>query len=239
MAVGGLEVSRMGKARTSRLWGIGVIAASVCCLWFGQSSGAAEQTGKIVGWGRQIVGVDLDEGFVAVVAGGFHTLGLKEDGTITARGGNSGGQCEVPSPNADFIAVAAGGAHSLGLKEDGSVVGWEWNEEGECDIPSPNTDFVAVSAGFGHSLGLKVDGSIVAWGWNYDGQCDIPLPNSGFIGISAGGRCSVVLQRVCGYVLAGDLTDDCEVDFDDFVVMCVNWLVDCYVEPVDGACAPK
>jgi len=40
--------------------------------------------GSIVGWRAQVVGVDLSEGFVSVVAGDMHRLGLKADGSIVA-----------------------------------------------------------------------------------------------------------------------------------------------------------
>jgi len=190
----------MGRSRTLRLWGITVIAASVCCLCLGQAGGAVQETGRIVGWGTQVVGVDLDGDFAVITSGVYHSLALKEDGAIVAWGSNGYGQCDIPSPNADFIAVAAGGEFSLGLKEDGSIVAWGWNDYGQCDIPSPNTNFIAVSAGDTYSLAL---------------------------------------QRVCRYVVAGDLNDDCEVDFDDFALMAANWLIDCYIEPVGPACVVK
>jgi hypothetical protein len=47
------------------------------------------------------------------------------------------------------------------------------------------------------------------------------------------------LQRVCEYVLAGDLSDDCQVDFDEFARMAANWLIDCHTEPPNQACIPK
>ena len=34
--------------------------------------------GKIIGWGAQVVGVDLDSSFKAVAVGAFHSLGLKK-----------------------------------------------------------------------------------------------------------------------------------------------------------------
>ncbi|MCK4873999.1 MAG: hypothetical protein KAS72_14855, partial [Phycisphaerales bacterium] len=37
--------------------------------------------GSIVGWGSQVVGVDLSGGFVSVAAGNYHNLGLKDDGS--------------------------------------------------------------------------------------------------------------------------------------------------------------
>ena len=43
----------------------------------------------------------------------------------------------------------------------------------------------------------------------------------------------------CGYVLAGDMNDDCKVDFRDFAVMAKNWLIDCGLTPEDLACVPK
>lgn len=64
---------------------------------------------------------------------------------------------------------------------------------------------------------------------------------NGRIYIAAGtpsGRELFVLQD-CQYVLAGDLNDDCRVDFFDFAAMAANWLVDCDVTPGDPACVPK
>ncbi|MCK4341956.1 MAG: hypothetical protein KAY37_09565, partial [Phycisphaerae bacterium] len=60
--------------------------------------------------------------FVALAGGGFHSLGLKTDGSIVAWGSNYYGQCDVPEPNTDFVAVAGGGWHSLGLKAAASPV---------------------------------------------------------------------------------------------------------------------
>jgi alpha-tubulin suppressor-like RCC1 family protein len=155
--------------------------------------GAAD--GSIIGWGSQVIGGDLTKGFIAIAAGGDHSLGLKHDGSIVAWGFNYYGQCNIPSPNSGFIAISAGYEHSLGLKQDGSIVAWGDNKYGRCNIPSPNSGFIAISAGGGHSLGLKQDGSIVAWGYNYWGQCNIPSPNSGFIAISAGGDHSLGLKQ--------------------------------------------
>ena len=211
----------------------------VCCLCFVQSVGAAEQTGRIVGWGSQVVGNNRGGEFTAVAGGSHHSLGLKEDGSIVAWGENDRGQCDVPSPNANFVAIGAGNWHSVALRVDGSIVAWGGTHWGLCDVPSPNTDFIAIAAGSYHNLGLKEDGSIVAWGENDSGQCDVPSPNNDFIAISAGGYHSLGLKRECQYALPGDLNDDCEVDFDDFALMCGNWLTDCYIEPLDPACVPK
>jgi len=112
-------------------------------------------TGSIVGWGLQVVGVDLSGPFDAVAAGRLHSLGLKSDGSIVAWGWNEFGQTNVPAPNAEFIAVAAGIGHSLGLKSDGTIVAWGYNFGGQTNVPAPNADFIAVAAGGFHGLGLK------------------------------------------------------------------------------------
>jgi alpha-tubulin suppressor-like RCC1 family protein len=52
-------------------------------------------------------------GFVAIAAGGYHTLGLRADGSIAAWGANHYGQINVPPPNANFVALA-GLLHSCG-----------------------------------------------------------------------------------------------------------------------------
>jgi len=87
-------------------------------------------------------------------------------------------------------------------------------------------------------LGLKSDGSIVAWGRNNEGECDVPPPNTGFLAIVAGSYYSLGL-KVCLFNLAGDLNDDCKVDFRDFAIVAENWLIDCYTNPSDPACVPK
>jgi hypothetical protein len=73
------------RAKSLLVWSISAFA----CIFTPQSPTAAQQTGSILGWGRQVVGVDLHGGFVAVAAGETHRLGLKEDGSIVAGGYNS------------------------------------------------------------------------------------------------------------------------------------------------------
>jgi len=62
-------------------------------------------------------------------------------------------------------------------------------------------------------------------------------------------------SEVCQYVLLGDLNDDCKVDFYDFAIMALNWLIDfnfsdldimvekwlidCNIDPTNPACIPK
>jgi hypothetical protein len=77
---------------------------------------AQEVRGAIVGWGTQVVGVDLSSGFTAVAAGSRHSVGLKGDGSVVLWGDNSLDQCDGPEPNMEFIAVAARYHYSIGLR---------------------------------------------------------------------------------------------------------------------------
>jgi alpha-tubulin suppressor-like RCC1 family protein len=137
----------------------------------------------------------VGNGWVAVAAGAFHSLGLKSDGSLYVWGANGLGQLglgavgdmKTPTQLAGvWVAIAAGGFHSFGLKDDGSLYAWGQNDVGQLGIgntSNQNTpqqvgidhDWVAVSSGSQepdgfHSLGLKAGGSLWAWGNNADGQ---------------------------------------------------------------------
>lgn len=186
----------------------------------------AEKSGKIIGWGRQVVGCDMSVGFVVVSAGSIHSLGLKADGSVVAWGFNGQGRCNIPYPNEGFVSVAAGASHSLGLKADGSIVAWGDGGYGKCHPPDPNSGFVAIAAGHNHSIGLKADGSIVAWGSNGFRQCNIPSPNSGFVAIAADYTYSLGLK-----IIFGDISGDGDVDFEDIKEFTERWLDTGCVQP--------
>src|SRR3972149_2150136 len=94
------------------------------CL-ISSSAWAAPNEGSLVGWGNNDDGqTDVPTGndFVAIAAGGLHSLALKSDGSLAGWGNNDFGQATVPTGN-DFVAIAAGSYHSLALKSDGSLAG--------------------------------------------------------------------------------------------------------------------
>ena len=155
----------IGTLKRSHVRRSTVFAAAVICPLLASSGPAFSgegDSGFIVGWGSRAV-ADLSQDFIAIAAGGNHSLALRADGSVVAWGDNLHGETNVPAPNAGFIAVAGGINHSLGLKADGSIVAWG---SGETNVPAPNAGFIAIAAGAAHSLGLKADGSIVAWGAN-------------------------------------------------------------------------
>ena len=139
-------------------------------------------------------------GVKAVSAGSWHSLLLKNDGTVWAFGYNWTGQLGDGTnqdrntavqvkvngvPLTGVKAIAAGSSHSLFLKTDGSVwaVGDNWSGQlgdGVEIYPDGNThtstpvqvmsDVKAIEGGQEHSLFLKPDGRVFAVGGNSSGQ---------------------------------------------------------------------
>ncbi len=134
-------------------------------------------------------------GVVAIAAGAFHSVALKDDKTVWTWGQNDTGCLGVGPvlPNGSNIPVQTVGLtgvvaiscnigrHVLALKDDGTVWAWGWNSEGQlgngtqdnASSPSPVpgvTGAVAIGAGEYHSIALLADGTILAWGRNGEGQ---------------------------------------------------------------------
>ncbi len=142
-------------------------------------------------------------------AGGWHTVGLRSDGTVVAVGNKGSGRCAVSSWT-DIVAISAGEEHTVGLRSDGTVVAAGNKGSGQCAV-SGWTDMVAVSAGGYHTVGLRVDGTVVAVGYNKYGQCEVS-DWTDVVAVSAGEFHTVGL-RADGTVVAVGLNDEgqCEV----------------------------
>ena len=144
----------------------------------------------------------------AVAAGGYHTVGLRADGTVAATGDNFHGQCDVSGWH-DLVAVAAGNVHTVGLRADGTAVATGSNNNGRCDVSGWH-DLVAVAAGSSHTVGLRADGTAVATGDNEFGQCDV----SGWrdlVAVAAGTWHTVGL-RADGTAVATGFNEDGQCD---------------------------
>ena len=124
----------------------------------------------------------------AIAAGTYHSLFIKNDGSLWGMGGNFYGQLGNGYPElgvflpeqieaSDVTAIAAAGDHSLFLKNDGSLWATGWNSYGQLGDGTDNyytnspeqivaSNITAIAAGETHSLFLKSDGSLWAMGAN-------------------------------------------------------------------------
>jgi alpha-tubulin suppressor-like RCC1 family protein len=168
--------------------------------WGSQANGVLGDGNNIFGGGgnptpQAIAGLTR---IVQVSAGRFHSLALRDDGTVLAWGSNGFGLLGVGSETgvstrpvkvlglSDIVAVAAGENHSLALRRDGAVLAWGSNALGQLGLGKsfagaaqafviPGLVGQAIAAGYKHSLVLLTNGRVVTFGNNGDGQLGVGL----------------------------------------------------------------
>lgn len=95
-----------------------------------------------------------------VAVGYDFAIGLKEDGTLVAAGGNAYGQTLV-SKAKGVKTVSAGAYHYAGLTDTGELYSGGSNDHGERNIKEW-TDIIDVECGPYATVGLKKDGTVVS-----------------------------------------------------------------------------
>ncbi len=130
--------------------------------------------------------------WVSLVGGGYHTCGIRTDGTTWCWGDNSKGQLGVRhdrvrklpvqvGTSVDWVSLTAGFAHTCGTQVDGTAWCWGYNATGQLGDGTTTTsrtpvqigavgDWVNVNAGSNHTCGTLTDGTGWCWGSNTDGQ---------------------------------------------------------------------
>jgi len=152
--------------------------------------------------------------------------------------------------NLDLGTLGGRDSWAWSINDVGQIVGYQYSSAisinnagqivGEAEDTEGNyraTLFDPTGAGNNIDLNILID---PASGWMLISASDIN--NSGWIvgqGINPQGESHAFLLVPCRYKLAGDLNDDCKVDFADFALMAANWLVDCREDPTNPACVPK
>ena len=130
---------------------------------------------------------------IDVAAGSYHTVVLKQDGTVWTVGLNNYGQLgngtntssdefvKVEGLQEKVIAIAANNLTTYALTENGNVYGWGYNSYGQLGINSTATcyspvkmqkisDIIQISAGENYLVMLDANGSVWSVGYNGSGQ---------------------------------------------------------------------
>jgi alpha-tubulin suppressor-like RCC1 family protein len=95
----------------------------------------------------------------SVACGNWHSLALKNDGTVIAWGNNGTGQLGDGTNNSrgeatpvkelsGVVALAAGNWHNLALKEDGTIWAWGNNSTGQLGDGTTETRTTPVAIKF-------------------------------------------------------------------------------------------
>ncbi|WP_276876793.1 T9SS type A sorting domain-containing protein [Chryseobacterium joostei] len=128
----------------------------------------------------------------SVSTGGFHSVGLKTDGTLWTWGLNEVGQLgdgttsskdtpmQIGTSN-NWSKIIAGSSFSAGLRTDGTLWAWGSNLDGQLgDGTTINrmtpaqigtaTDWVSIASGNDYILAIKSNGTLWGWGRNEYGQ---------------------------------------------------------------------
>ncbi|WP_374550335.1 T9SS type A sorting domain-containing protein [Flavobacterium sp.] len=124
-----------------------------------------------------------------VSTGNYHSIGIKNDGSMWSWGWNQYGQLGYGpfgfgsyakgqvGTSSDWDSVSANEDHSFAIKTDGTLWGWGYNNYGQLgngnyinqNLPvqiGTSNNWLKVSAGYYFGVAIKTDGTLWAWGRN-------------------------------------------------------------------------
>lgn len=129
--------------------------------------------------------------WVCAAMGAYHSLAVREDGSLWAWGRNNHNQIgdtntisrssPVQVSASGWKKVAAGAENSFAISSNNQLYAWGRSDYGQSGIPSVSTntlstpllvgsDYKCVSAGDLFALALKTDNTLWTWGYNEDGR---------------------------------------------------------------------
>lgn len=152
------------------------------------------------------------DGVVAVAAGSFFSVALRDNGTVVTWGSTIyPGMVDVPVGLSGVTAIASGAnsSHILALRNNGTLAAWGTNGHGEVTGTTSSgfttanpvtlggqvlTGVVAIATGSDFSVAAKSDGSVVAWGSNSFGKTNVPAGLTDVIAVAAGYDHTIALK---------------------------------------------
>jgi len=154
-----------------------------------------------------------------VSAGYYHSLALRNNGTIWAWGGGgtfNKGQSDIGQfSNTNFIDIAAGKFHSCAIKQDGTVVCWGAGTSGASgaedfkqSVPpiqltdKNHQDFIkstSIACGAYHSCAILGDGGLTCWGNSNNGRFDFNTESKKYTKVVCGEKFSAAKWKPKGF----------------------------------------
>ncbi len=158
----------------------------------------AAQSGELIAWGSNSAHqteVPSGKNYIAVAAGKYHNLALKDTGKLVSWGDDTYKQVTNTPTTSDFVGVACGEFHSVAWKADGTIMAWGRNHFQQIDVPTCEdcNAIVDVVCGANHNLVLRDDKSLKGWGNNDEGQIIIPSDTT-FLAAAAGGKHNIGIK---------------------------------------------
>lgn len=159
----------------------------------------------IIAFGTSLVAVA--QCWQQVATDGWHTLGIKTDGTIWAWGNNQAGQLgnssnvtNLTPTRIDFdnlwSTVSVAPTTSMAIRSDGRLFGWGDADYGEVgngqtsDVYLPalitNDTWKAVGEGSAYTIAIRTDGTLWAWGGNGPLHFGSTTPESSMVPVQVG-----------------------------------------------------
>lgn len=124
----------------------------------------------------------------SVSASVYHSMGIKQDGTLWAwgygqlgDGNNAMSSVVIPiMPLIQWQSISTGNKHTVAISQDSTLWAWGSNEFGQLGdgtLVDKNTPiqvgiakWLHVSAGYGHTIAIRHDGTLWSWGSNGNWQ---------------------------------------------------------------------
>lgn len=175
------------------------------------SSNALLTVVALSAWGDDSFGqIDPPPGaadLLAIAAGAYHSLALRQDGAVLGWGDDTAGQCDPPQALTNAVAIAAGGYHGLAIRANSSVAAWGSDDYGQTNVPAGLCNVLGIAAGAWHSVALRTDGTVAVWGDNSFGQTNQPAGLTNVTAVAAGGNHTLVLKADGTVAAWGENTD--------------------------------
>jgi alpha-tubulin suppressor-like RCC1 family protein len=163
-------------------------------------------------------------------AGGYHTCGLLNDGSVRCWGYNEYGQTTVPGTLGPVAQLSVGAFHNCALTIDGEVSCWGYNAFGQSTPPADLGPVTQISAGNYHTCALKADGTVACWGSEGGLQRLVPAGLNSVTQISAGiyHSCALKSDRTVTCWGYNDFDQgNLPSDVDDVVQVSVGYALTC------------